>query len=404
MDSLTQMALGASVGYAVAGKEWGPKALLWGAVGGTIPDLDVFGNIFLDDLEGLAFHRGFTHSILFVLLGPLIMTWLFRFYYRYKLSKSKWITVLKWILISFALLIGLVYTGLTSFFLLGWIGMGICLAICLVTYWGLWPNRHDVLHSDPSGFKGAKTSFGLLYGFFFAVFITHVFIDVCTTYGTQIFYPFNLFRASFHNISVIDPLYTLPLLLGIAGIFKWNHKANTTGLILSSMYMAFTFFNLQLVKTDFREELAKEQIQYDRYMVSPSMMNNVIWNGIAETDSFYYLAMLRVYEGTITDLKRIKKDREGVSPEIMENGGDVLAWFSDGYYETRPIENGVAIKDLRFAVHYKDSIQTGMGFQLQKQKDGTYVVKEARDMEMEIGEYIGYFRGLVWGVNDKDED
>ena len=42
MDSLTQIVLGAAVGEAVAGRKLGAKAALWGAIGGTLPDLDVF--------------------------------------------------------------------------------------------------------------------------------------------------------------------------------------------------------------------------------------------------------------------------------------------------------------------------------------------------------------------------
>ena len=41
MDSLTQIVLGAAVGEAVLGKKVGNRAMLWGAVAGTIPDLDV---------------------------------------------------------------------------------------------------------------------------------------------------------------------------------------------------------------------------------------------------------------------------------------------------------------------------------------------------------------------------
>ena len=42
MDSLTQAALGAAIGEAVLGKKIGRKAAILGAIGGTIPDLDVF--------------------------------------------------------------------------------------------------------------------------------------------------------------------------------------------------------------------------------------------------------------------------------------------------------------------------------------------------------------------------
>ena len=65
MDSLTQIVLGAACGEIVLGKKIGNKALLFGAIGGTIPDLDVFVGRLLFDNEILvmAFHRGFMHSI-----------------------------------------------------------------------------------------------------------------------------------------------------------------------------------------------------------------------------------------------------------------------------------------------------------------------------------------------------
>jgi inner membrane protein len=73
MDSLTQIVLGAAVGEAVAGRKIGAKAALLGAIGGTIPDLDVFLRFFYDPLDAALVHRGFSHSLLFALLaGPAL--------------------------------------------------------------------------------------------------------------------------------------------------------------------------------------------------------------------------------------------------------------------------------------------------------------------------------------------
>ena len=82
MDSLTQIVLGAAVAEVVAGKQIGNKALLWGAIGGTIPDLDVIGGFFLEEADYVNFHRGFTHSLLFSFLAAPLLGWL--------LSKSGW--------------------------------------------------------------------------------------------------------------------------------------------------------------------------------------------------------------------------------------------------------------------------------------------------------------------------
>ena len=72
MDSLTQIVLGAAVGEAVLGKKVGNKAMLYGAIAGTIPDLDVIARYFVDTVTATEWHRGFSHSILFsVLFAPL---------------------------------------------------------------------------------------------------------------------------------------------------------------------------------------------------------------------------------------------------------------------------------------------------------------------------------------------
>ena len=69
MDSLSQIVLGAAVGEVVLGRRIGNRAMVWGAVAGTIPDMDVLGKYFLSELDNLAFHRGISHSLLFCVLG-----------------------------------------------------------------------------------------------------------------------------------------------------------------------------------------------------------------------------------------------------------------------------------------------------------------------------------------------
>ena len=76
MDSLTQIVLGAAVGEATLGKKVGNKAALYGAIAGTIPDLDVVANYLVDTVTALEMHRGFTHSIVFSIVFGLFFGWL----------------------------------------------------------------------------------------------------------------------------------------------------------------------------------------------------------------------------------------------------------------------------------------------------------------------------------------
>ena len=76
MDSLTQIVLGAAVGEAVLGKKIGNKAMLYGAIAGTVPDLDVLSSYFVDTVTALEIHRGFTHSIVFSVMMGFGLGWL----------------------------------------------------------------------------------------------------------------------------------------------------------------------------------------------------------------------------------------------------------------------------------------------------------------------------------------
>lgn len=76
MDSVTQVALGAAVGEAVLGRKVGNKAPLWGAFFGTLPDLDILANPFLNEIQQLAFHRGISHSFFFAFVAAPLFGWL----------------------------------------------------------------------------------------------------------------------------------------------------------------------------------------------------------------------------------------------------------------------------------------------------------------------------------------
>lgn len=86
MDSLTHTVIGAVVGDAFAGRRLGKKAMLWGALINNLPDIDVLTSLWMTQAEGLLAHRGFTHSILFmVLMTPLLAYGLHR---RYQTTSS----------------------------------------------------------------------------------------------------------------------------------------------------------------------------------------------------------------------------------------------------------------------------------------------------------------------------
>ncbi len=116
MDSLTQIVLGASVGEAVLGKKVGNKAMLYGAIAGTIPDLDVLANLFTDTITAIEMHRGFTHSIFFSVVFAPIFGWLISKIERKSgVSWKGWSLLMFWAFITHPILDGFTTWGTKIF-------------------------------------------------------------------------------------------------------------------------------------------------------------------------------------------------------------------------------------------------------------------------------------------------
>lgn len=105
MDSLTQVVLGAAVGEAVLGRKVGSRAMLWGAIAGTIPDLDVFIRYFTDPLTAREMHRGFSHSIVFSVLMAPILGWIAnKIHKKREIGLKPWAWLFFWALVTHPIL------------------------------------------------------------------------------------------------------------------------------------------------------------------------------------------------------------------------------------------------------------------------------------------------------------
>jgi len=289
MDSITQIVLGAACGEAVLGKKLGNKALLYGAIGGTIPDLDVFLGDFLfsNEIQSMAFHRGIMHSIFFAVFASFILGHLFYFIYSRK-NINNYISKIEWIRL------------------------------------------------------------------FFLSLFTHSLLDCFTAYGTQIFSPFSNYRVAFNNISVVDPLYTVPFLISLILLmfFKRSSKLRSKllkfGFIVSGIYLILTLINKYNVNHVFKSSLA--DIDYIRFRSQPTILNNILWYGIVETESDYQYAFYSILDSDKRNIKwrKISKNHELLS--VKDDNIQTLIWFSDGFYSFSPTEdkNKFIFRDLRY--------------------------------------------------------
>ncbi len=140
----------------------------------------------------------------------------------------------------------------------------------------------------------------LRWGLFaFSVLFTHALLDCFTTWGTQLLWPF-YGAIAWETIFVIDPLYTLPLLvpLILAIIYhkkeKRRRKLIRSGLVLSSAYLALTVLNKGYMDLSFwnsleQKALNTKKLQIESYRSSPTPLNNLLWSCIARTSQGNYL-------------------------------------------------------------------------------------------------------------------
>ncbi len=92
MDSLTHIVLGACIGEAIAGRQLGKKAMVIGAIANSLPDIDIIASPFLTHASDLLFHRGITHSFLFLTLISPLLAWLSgKWFAKYNINFRHWL-------------------------------------------------------------------------------------------------------------------------------------------------------------------------------------------------------------------------------------------------------------------------------------------------------------------------
>ncbi|MCF8714265.1 metal-dependent hydrolase [Joostella atrarenae] len=301
MDSLTQIVLGAAVGEAVLGKKIGNKAMLYGAIAGTIPDFDVLASNFTDTVTALEMHRGFTHSILFSIIFAPIFGWLVSRYESYKDFK-------------------------------GW---------SLLFFWG---------------------------------FLTHPLLDAFTTWGTQLFWPFE-YRVAFKSIFVIDPLYTVPF-IGFLVLTMFQKRTtkkrrfyNKMGLIISTSYLALSLLLKWVSYAKFKEALAEQNISYSEIDTRPSPLNTILWNTNVATEDAFLLGSYSLFDSQPITFNSRPKNHELIATIIEKDKMQRMIKISKGWYSITEHENDLFFNDLRFGLMSMDPDAQDFVFQYKIETD-----------------------------------
>lgn len=327
MDSLTQVVLGAAVGEAVLGKKVGNRAMAWGAVAGTIPDLDVYVRYFTDPMTATEMHRGFSHSILFSVLMAAILG-----YYVWKQARGT--------LIAFLAVLA-IYPILR--------GSGLVFVLISLSLLGLF--SFLIWRRGESELKATQWEWSKL---FFWTLVTHPLLDAHTTWGTQLFWPFE-YRVAYQNIFVVDPLYTVPFLVFtlIALFMKRTNpkraKFNRIGLIVSSSYMVLSIVLKAITFNSFQDKLEADKIAYVEMDTRPAPLNTFLWNAQVETKTGYRMAYYSIFDSQpIKFSEEFPKNHHLLEPYKDQKAVQQLIKISQGWYMIREEGGKLYYIDLRF--------------------------------------------------------
>ncbi|HEX5804015.1 MAG TPA: metal-dependent hydrolase [Azospira sp.] len=273
MDSVSQIALGASVALAVMGRRTAPwKSAAVGGALGTLPDLDVvvdYGDAVLD----MVLHRADSHSLFYLsLLGPLL---------------------------------GLAAARLS----------------------GDW-------HRPELRRRWALAAWLALF--------THPLLDLMTVYGTQLLRPFSSHPFGLGSVFIIDPLYTVPLLVGIVWTLRSGRlRANLVGLALATAYLGWGAAVQQHVTAVARESLRAQGIAAERLLVTPTAFNSVLWRVVAVTPTDFYEGFHGLLDAApAAGAPAIRFERFSRGAEVIARwqghwAVPRIAAFSHGFYKMR---------------------------------------------------------------------
>lgn len=400
MDSLTQIVLGAAVGEAALGKKIGNRAILWGAIAGTIPDLDVIGNAFLDPLSALCSHRGISHSIFFAVFFSFVMAKYTEWFYKRGHHKKRWAKILNIVVtIGFLVLIGVGLTFINNYLsnIVGAIASGIISLSVIVLAAYLLINKYYKVEQ-----KDIDLSWKSWYLLFFFSIFTHPILDAFTVYGTQLLQPFSDYRVAWNSISIVDPVYTLPFLLCVlASAFMmrkspYRRIVNGLGLFISTAYLAFTLWNKSKANEVLEDTLSNEGIEYSRYMTNPTFGNNTLWSATVDSDSVYHIGMYSFNDKEKTfKLSAVEKNHHLAAKNDKSLAR--LRWFSKDYYTLfKASEDSLYYVDMRYEL--RDSIDARsaiFGFLLVKDEAGNYEMKKEIHPDRDGDSAKSQFRELI---------
>ena len=125
-------------------------------------------------------------------------------------------------------------------------------------------------------------------------YATHGLLDACTSYGTQLFWPFSNERVTWNNISIVDPLFTIPAIILIGFAIKTKKKIFSVFSIgWITLYLSLGFVQYERALTVAKELANERGHNPERLTLKPSFGNLILWKSIYQHKETFYVDAIR---------------------------------------------------------------------------------------------------------------
>jgi len=200
-------------------------------------------------------------------------------------------------------------------------------------------------------FARAEVAFGRWWFAVWAVLITHALLDAFTTYGTQLFWPIPTPPVSIGSVFIIDPLYTLPLLVGVVLALRRRdrsgRRANLIGLGASTGYLVATLVFQQLARSEAMVAFERAGLAPQATLALPFPFG-MMWRVLAREGDDYAVVWVSLIDGEQSvQVERFARGLEAIGPIDDPAPVERLKWFTHGFVGARRIDEALVLTDLR---------------------------------------------------------
>ena len=137
-------------------------------------------------------------------------------------------------------------------------------------------------------------SLRMVYIASFLGYATHGLLDACTSYGTQLFWPFSDQRVTWNNISIVDPIFTIPIVILLAiAITKRKRIFSFIAIGWITFYLSLGFIQYERTLSAAMDLANSRGHNAERMTLKPSFGNLILWKSIYQHEETYYVDAIR---------------------------------------------------------------------------------------------------------------